>query len=280
MRTPFFDIFNHHVYLPNRSETEIRVLGVGYNDLRFVAPYKHTRTQQFFTFHYVISGKGILHFEGKTYHISAGNIFALGPNLPICYYPDEDDPWEYLFIEFDGSNANNYLQSVGYTLSNPIKSCENAENLVESFKNCLERSKNGASITHFEAISLLMAFFTASLTSSNSLSILHEDVVTSVKKILKTRFTNPDLTVAQIASALHFSHSVLCRLFHKKTGKTMIAYINEQRMKYAEELLKSTDLSANKIAYMSGFREYTYFLMLFKRKWGITTSEYRKRSSS
>ena len=55
----------------------------------------------------------------------------------------------------------------------------------------------------------------------------------------------------------------------------MIAYVNDMRMRYAEELLLTTTLKATEIAYMSGFSEYTYFLMLFKRRNKCTTSEYR-----
>ena len=280
MRTPFFLQPNQTIYLPTQKEQEIRVLGLGYNDFHYVMPYKRERTQNFFTFHYVIAGNGILHFEGKTYSIKEGSIFALPPNTPICYYPQESNPWEYVFIEFDGECASEYLQSVGFSNSSPIKISENPENLLYSFKKCLEKSKNGAPISRFEAISLLMEFFQLSTSQSSPLLQNQDDAVSNAKKIIKTRYTNPDLTVAQIASSLHFSHSVLCRLFQKKVGQTMISYINKYRMNYAEELLSKTDLPASKIAYMAGFKEYTYFLMLFKRKHGMTTLEYRKQFRS
>lgn len=280
MKAPFFIQPNQTIYLPSSKEKEVRVLGLGYNDFHFVSPHKHERTQSFYTFHYVISGQGVLHFEGKTYSIKEGQIFALPPNKPICYYPNDTDPWEYVFIEFDGTEVQEYLQSVDFSLSSPIKTSENAEYLLDSFKKCLDKSKNGAPISRFEAISLLMEFFKLSSSQPNSGLFEEEDAVVNAKKIIKMRYTNSDLTVAQIASSLHFSHSVLCRLFHKKEGQTMISYIVKCRMSYAEELLRNTDLPASKIAYMAGFKEYTYFLMLFKRKHSMTTAQYRKQFRS
>ncbi len=254
----------------------MRVLGLGYNDFHFVAPFKHPRTQSVYTFHYVLSGKGTLHFEGKTYEIGAGEIFALPPAKPICYYPDPDEPWEYVFVEFNGTNAEKYLQEVGFSDEQPVKRCGNPERLLSPTKECLENFKNDVPVSHFEAFSVLMQFFHLALDRTHTVQN-SEDVVSRAKEVVKTRFSNPDLTISQIAAALHFSHSRLCHVFRKHTGQTMVAYLNKYRMDYAEELLCKTNFPASKIAYMAGFREYTYFLMLFKRKHGETTSQFRKR---
>ena len=278
MNTPFFDIPNHYSYFLIRPESDLRILGIGYNDFHFVAPDYHSRTQKYYTFHFVISGKGTLDFEGKTYRIGAGDIFALPPDKLIRYFPDANEPWEYIFAQFDGALAPEYLASVGFSNAQAVQACPRPEKLLSAFKDCFEKAKNGESLSHFEATAALLQFFTPLAGQAVAPLQTEEDAVRRVKEFINTHFSNPELTIEQIANALHFSHSRLCHLFRERTGQTMIAYLNERRMSRAEELLLSTNLSANKIAYASGFSEYTYFLLLFKRKHGVTTSQFRAKS--
>ncbi|MBO4262733.1 MAG: AraC family transcriptional regulator [Clostridia bacterium] len=260
-----------------RTETELKILGLGYNDFHVVVGYKRPRTQSFFTLHYVISGKGVLHYGDRVYDVGAGDVFALPPEKEFCYYPNEEEPWEYVFIEFTGTLAAEYLSGVGFTSAQTVRHCENPSDLLLQFKTCINKAQSGVKITYFEAITLLMRFFQTSLDYESPLACGNNDVAAQAEEFIKTHYADPDLTVSKIASALHFSHSGLCRAFRARTGKTMIAYINELRMNYAEELLLKTDLPATKIAYMSGFSEYTYFLMSFKRSHGATASSFRKR---
>ena len=127
-------------------------------------------------------------------------------------------------------------------------------------------------------MSLLFSTMHASLdTKSEIFESTNTDVIDDAKSLIEMQFFNPDFTVESIAKSLHFSHSQLCRLFKEKTGMTMISYINDMRMQYAEELFRTTSFKATEIAYRSGFKEYTYFLMQFKRRNNCTTSQYRNR---
>ena len=103
------------------------------------------------------------------------------------------------------------------------------------------------------------------------------DFIEDALILIRLNFPDPYFTVKQLAKELHCSHSQLCRQFKMKTGKTAISYINDSRIDYAKGLLQKTTLTSTQIAKMSGFNEYTYFLLLFKRKTGMTTSEYRQQ---
>ena len=124
--------------------------------------------------------------------------------------------------------------------------------------------------------SLLFSMFDSLLQTLEQNMSFHENLIEEAKSLIGLKFFEADLTVKSIASDLHVSHSHLSRKFKKETGMTMISYITDLRIQHAEVLLQTTDLSATQIAYMSGFNEYTYFLMTFKRKNGMTTTEYRE----
>ena len=66
-----------------------------------------------YLFHYIISGKGILHSNGNQYQLQAGMGFLIVPNEVTTYLADEHDPWEYAWIEFDGLSVPGCLNHVG-----------------------------------------------------------------------------------------------------------------------------------------------------------------------
>ena len=57
-----------------------------------------------------------------------------------------------------------------------------------------------------------------------------------------------------------------------------IMYIKEMRMRKAAELIKENQYTMSEIAYMVGFSDPHYFSKSFKSYWGMTSTEYAKKS--
>ena len=262
----------------DRTETEFRIKQLGYHDFsrNKIKPQTFLQKQSFYTMHLVLSGKGRLNFDKKSYELSGGDIFVLPPEQFYSYYSDSASPWAYIFFVIEGSMTGEYFQSIGFTDAAPIKRCASPKKLLPDFSEFFEKHKNNLPVSYFECTALLFKLFNAATDKDSPLLTDQQpDIVNEVKSLIGLNYLNPDFTVNDISETLHVSHSWLCSLFKSKTGMTMIAYINDARMKYAEDLLRKTTLKATKIAYMSGFNEYTYFLMQFKRRNNMTTLEYR-----
>ena len=77
--------------------------------------------------------------------------------------------------------------------------------------------------------------------------------------------------------SLHFgrSKSHISHLFKTKTGKSLRAYANDLKLKRAKNLLCSTELSVTEVAFESGFEDTSYFVSLFKSKYGNTPYKYK-----
>ena len=58
----------------------------------------HARSYWFL--HYVLSGHGSFWIEDREYHLEAGHIFVIPPNIPATYQADREDPWEYIWVGF------------------------------------------------------------------------------------------------------------------------------------------------------------------------------------
>lgn len=58
-----------------------------------------------YVLHYVLSGKGVFRLNNQLYSISKGEAFLIPPDVRAYYAADNDDPWVYLWVGFDGEQA-------------------------------------------------------------------------------------------------------------------------------------------------------------------------------
>lgn len=91
---------------------------------------------------------------------------------------------------------------------------------------------------------------------------------------------NFNLKVEELAQTTSYSYSRLSRLFKQHMGVTIVDYLNEKKMIYAKRLLRSTDLSTLQIAERIGYNSLSSFNHLFKKAYGVTPSEYRKKAKN
>ena len=93
---------------------------------------------------------------------------------------------------------------------------------------------------------------------------------------IEENFNNKNLSLAMVADHLNTSVYVVTRLFKESTGKNFKEYVLDKRMEYARQLLKSTPTKIAEISGMAGFESPEYFSSVFKAKYGITPTQYRK----
>lgn len=84
-----------------------------------------------------------------------------------------------------------------------------------------------------------------------------------------------DLRITQLADMFHINASYLSTLIRKNTGETYSDIVTGKRLDYAKELLRTTQLTTQEIAFQCGYHEYSHFNSLFKKKVGTTPAQYR-----
>ena len=84
-----------------------------------------------------------------------------------------------------------------------------------------------------------------------------------------------DLSPSRLAEAVGVSPGYLSTVFRKETGSTLTEYVRSRRMELAEHLLSGTELQIQTVALHCGIMDVQYFTKLFKRRTGMTPSEYR-----
>jgi two-component system response regulator YesN len=90
------------------------------------------------------------------------------------------------------------------------------------------------------------------------------------------RNCSEQLSLKVLACHFKLSPSHLGRLFHQAVGKSFTNYLNELRLRKAEDLLKYSALSASQVAKRIGYTNVNYFYTLFKKYRGCFPSQLRK----
>ena len=105
--------------------------------------------------------------------------------------------------------------------------------------------------------------------------ISENELVNRIMKYIQRNFYNP-IKNEDIARACSCSVSTLCHLFKKYMSVSVRSYIIDLRMAYAKELLEKSNLSVTATAHKSGFSDYNYFAVCFKRRTGSSPLQYRR----
>ncbi|WP_309120346.1 helix-turn-helix domain-containing protein [Paenibacillus sp.] len=109
----------------------------------------------------------------------------------------------------------------------------------------------------------------------------NEWIVETVKELIEQKFPDINLSQQTIASTVKLTSAYLGKLFKESSGVTVTEYINDVRLRHAQELLLRTDHPIAKIMEKCGYANQSYFFRLFKGKFGCTPKEFRiKRALS
>ena len=87
-----------------------------------------------------------------------------------------------------------------------------------------------------------------------------------------------DIMVEQFTEKYNLSHVSLNKWFETMYGDTIHKYMRSCRMKYAARQIKTKDISIAEIAAAVGYDNQGKFSSAFKKYFGITPLEYRRRS--
>ncbi|MCM1532384.1 MAG: helix-turn-helix domain-containing protein [Ruminococcus flavefaciens] len=104
---------------------------------------------------------------------------------------------------------------------------------------------------------------------------ISEDIFACIQFI--NNHTNDNIGIDDVAAHIKKSRAYVTSKFKKELGVTINEYIINQKLIEAKNLLKHTNKSLTEITYYLCFSSQSYFLNLFKKKYGITPQKYREK---
>ncbi len=230
--------------------------------------------------HYVLGGTGYYKTKDTMYHLKEGDAFLICPDELIYYEADRKNPWVYTWIGFQGVKIKSYLERTSL-LSTPvfhyghddrIRLCH--EKMFEASHLDTNRDLIMNSIL-YEYLFLLASKFPREQYTPREKQI---NYVEEILTYLESNYSN-SISVQAIADSMGLNRSYLHRLFKSATGASVQEYVLDLRIRKACSLLKSTDLPIAIISLSVGYEDTLYFSRLFKKKKGVSPSQYRLRKA-
>ena len=85
--------------------------------------------------HLVLSGKGEFEVGGRTWQVSTGDLFFARPSQLIRYTADEQYPWEYSWVGFNGACAHKLAAQLPFTDDAPVHHTSDPDSMRAALAN-------------------------------------------------------------------------------------------------------------------------------------------------
>ena len=93
---------------------------------------------------------------------------------------------------------------------------------------------------------------------------------------MQQNFTKNDLSIREIAQKAYISEVYFRKLFKEEFGISPQKYLINLRIQNAVNLMETGYYSLKEVAFLSGYRDYKYFSVEFKKSKGVSPSDYAR----
>jgi AraC-like DNA-binding protein len=212
--------------------------------------------------------------------LSEGDMFLLFPGEWHTYKPDTKTGWDEHWIGFQGADMDNKVRNNLFQRSNPVFKVGINDEIARLFNQAVTIALEQK--TGFQQQLAGIATHLLALTYSLDKNRLHEDTQFSDQvnkaKIMMLERLFDGVKPEDIADELNMSYSWFRRVFRDYTGLAPYQYIQELKIYRTKEILSNTNASIKQIALSLGFENPEYFFTAFRKKTGMTPTQYRNRS--
>lgn len=237
-----------------------------------------------YLFHYIFSGQGVLMADDKkgqtvTYQLREGQGFLLFPGQTSTYIADNDDPWRYMWVEFDGLRVKEALEVAGISQNNPVyarRSTELAEKMKEEMRYLITHHDESTlqSIGHFY---LFFDYYIRSQARGQQVTRnqLRDFYIREAIAYIESHYQE-DVSIEHIAEVLGLHRSYFGKLFKSSVGRSPQQFLMNYRMVKAADLLALTKSPIHEVGAAVGYPNQMHFSRAFKTIYGCSPSQWRK----
>ena len=231
-------------------------------------------------YHVVYVSRGRGWFESRRtapQPIEAGTVFLLFPGVWHRYTPDPKTGWDEHWVGFDGEVARRWTRQRFFSAQNPILKPVHEDMLLTLFTRILEAIKTNQPALQ-QVLAGVVSDIMGLLYSAQQAQLAgRPQSVSSIQHALERMQSGfaSNLDLPALARQLGISYSWLRRSFAEHTGLSPHQYLLELRLVRAREALAHTALTVKEVSRQVGFEDEHYFCRLFRRKTGVTPSQWR-----
>ena len=216
--------------------------------------------------------------DNKLYNVQSGDIIII-PDGIIHHTKYDNIKHSRILIncahEYIPDSLQSIISSGNYFYRNPF--------IVDEIRKTLEKIENEYNLkdTFSDEIISCCTHSLFYLLLRNTESCVDIDdgnkIIEQAVAYIRENFSS-DISLSSIAKRFSVSPEHFSRLFKKETGLGFSKYLNSLRLRYAEQLLKSSEgQSITQVAGICGFEDSNYFSKKFKEAYGNSPKKVQKK---
>lgn len=247
---------------------------------------------------YVYRGGCVNNFRDQEVILSQGDVLLMNPNVlhSIHTLREEDCVFNImlsrslfeesmLLLLSDNKLLSNFIVSYLYQINTsqeflyfPSPKNEQVDdivtNLIYEFS---DRGPAGSASVVQHLLAVLFSLLARIYAEQNQ---IHTDMHTKLSPLLDIiSYINQNsrtVSLAVLEEKFSYSAGYISRLIKQHCGQSFTQLVQNAKLQRAREILKNTGTSVVQVAEEAGFQDSQYFSRLFKEKFGLTPSQYRK----
>lgn len=248
---------------------------------------EYPQVHDFYEFFLVTAGKFTITIEGVSHVAVEGDFFMICPGTIHGKYAIPETPSSHINIAFFSSTMRDlcqYLYGEEPETVLPPKFARlsleaNERNFIQSemeYLNLIPVSESRQKRTFLRQI-LIHIVYTFLVPRKTQTRIIPLWLQQTVDELQKRESLCGGLQA--IVQRTELSEAYICRTFKKYFNVTPTQYINTIRLNYVANMLIHSDREIERLCDDVGFSSLSYFYAQFKRKFGISPAQYRKRGN-
>ncbi|CAM3788580.1 AraC family transcriptional regulator [Alkalicoccus chagannorensis] len=223
-----------------------------------------------------LEGSGTFQIEGRNVQLPAGRGVMMTPYTPHAYYPEGE--WATAYVTFSGAAAPAVLEALQLNVSTVYATSEESS-VSDTLQQMMHTARKDLDFARPELSTQLYHFL---MELQQSIQPAGRQSLSAAARRIRPivdwleLYYAEDLTLDDIASYAGVSSQYLNRQFKEAFGISPYRFLIQLRIRRAKELLHANpELTIEKAASLTGFRDVSHFIGTFRRVERVTPKAYR-----
>ena len=272
----------HHVFYQYTNASvlsSLNILAYGHDVCTPRSPEIGPVRRPFYCLHYVLRGRGHYTINSVHHSLEEDSLFFIPMGEEVQYAPDKQEPWEYGWISFIGTDAKSLCETIRLSV-NPVYRPTSGK--VRIAMERLLEAPPGVVSRELMCLSILLEAFAALVDEWMPISPKtnhKQEYVNRATAYIQQHYTNNRLQLSHISREVNVSPNYLSAVFKELTGQTVTQFILHLRISQACNLLDKGGYTLQDIATKTGFSDAQYFSRMFKKQFGVSPKKYLSQAS-
>lgn len=265
-------------------DTEI---GCSYRYVNSKTEYFRPHTHDYYEIFIMIDGEAMHTVNGTELILSRDNAVFVRASDRHAYSDISHEPFNFLNITFTSSTLDEIFsflgdgyekeRLIGATLSPTVRISETQRAAINAYMEAIQAIAPLESEKRKTALRvLIMYLFTEVFRSFEPIERVPEWLSDTCER-MKSRDNFPE-GLSRMIEISGRSREHLTRSMRKYLGKSPTEYVNELRLNYVANMLANSNHRILDIIYDSGFNSTSRAITLFRSRYGMSMSEYRRKN--